>query len=89
VVARFIDGAPAAIARPVGAGRVLAFAADPMAPGVLDDPIDLVRLVRAVHAWAGGSLDHPAWDWRLPGDPDPGRLPWEGAVPPGAARAGL
>ncbi len=89
VVARFIDGAPAAIARPVGAGRVLAFAADPMAPGVLDDPIDLVRLVRAVHTWAGGSLDHPAWAWRLPGDPEPGRLPWEGAVPPEAARAGL
>ncbi|MGD9572196.1 MAG: beta-galactosidase [Thermoleophilia bacterium] len=89
VVARFIDGAPAVIARRVGAGRVLAFAADPMAPGVLDDPIDLVRLVRAVHAWAGGSLDHPAWSYRLPGDPDPAREPWEGAVPPAAARAGL
>lgn len=89
VVARFIDGAPAAIVRPVGAGRVLAFAADPMDPAVLDDPIDLVRLVRAVHAWAGGSLDHPAWAWRLPGDPDPDREPWEGAVPASAARAGL
>jgi hypothetical protein len=89
VVARFIDGAPAAIARDVGAGRVLAFAADPMAPAVLDHPMDLVPLVRDIHAWAGGTLDHPAWGYRLPGDPDPGRLPWEDAVPPEAARAGL
>ena len=55
VVARFIDGAPAAILRAVGAGRVLAFAADPMAPGALDDPMDLARLVAGVHRWAGGS----------------------------------
>lgn len=89
VVARFIDGAPAAIVRPVGAGRVLAFSADPMDPAVLDDPIDLVRLVRDIHAWAGGTLDHPAWSWRLSGDPDPGREPWEGAVPAASARAGL
>ncbi len=89
VVARYIDGAPAALIRSVGAGRVLAFAADPMSPSVLDEPLDLVRLVRDVHAWAGGTLDHPAWGYRLPGDPDPGRLPWEGAVPPAAARAGL
>lgn len=89
VVARFIDGAPAAILRPVGAGRVLAFASDPMAPGVLDDPMDLARFVRDVHAWAGGVVDHPAWSWRIPGDPDPERLPWEDAVPPEAARAGV
>jgi hypothetical protein len=88
VAARFIDGAPAAILRPVGAGRVLAFAADPMAPGALDDPMDLARLVADVHRWAGGSTS-AAWTYRLPGDPDPGRLPWEGAVPPEAARAGL
>ena len=89
VLARFIDGAPAALVRAVGAGRVVAFAADPMSPSVLDDPLDLVPLVRALHAWSGGTLDHPAWAYRLPGDPDPGRLPWEGAVPPEAARAGL
>jgi hypothetical protein len=89
VVARFIDGAPAAILRTVGAGRVLAFAADPMAPGVLDDPMDLARLVADIHRWAGGSTVAATWAYRLPGDPDPTRLPWEGSVPPEAARAGL
>ena len=89
VVARFVDGAPAAILRQVGAGRVLAFAADPMTPSVLDDPQDLARLVGAIHRWAGGALDVPAWRYRIPGDPQPTRLPWEDAVPPEAARAGL
>ncbi len=89
VVARFLDGAPAAILRTVGAGRVLAFSADLMAPSVLDEPLDLVRFTSAVHAWAGGTLGDPAWEYRLPGDPDPTRLPWEDAVPPAAARAGL
>lgn len=89
VVARFLDGAPAAILRPVGAGRVLAFAADPMVPSVLDDPMDLVRLVGDIHRWTGGSADNPAWSFRLPGDPDPTRPPWEGAVTPQAAGAGL
>lgn len=89
VVARFIDGAPAAILNSVGAGRVLAFSADPMSPSVLDEPLDLARFAGAVHRWAGGTVGDPAWDYRLPGDPDPTRLPWEGAVPPAAARAGL
>ncbi|MBJ7454703.1 MAG: beta-galactosidase [Thermoleophilia bacterium] len=88
VVARFLDGAPAAVVRPVGAGRVLAFSADPMAPSVLDEPLDLARFTADVHRWAGGTLGDPAWEYRLPGDPDPSRLPWEGAVPPAAARAG-
>ena len=88
-MARFIDGAPAAIARPVGAGRVLAFARDPMVPSVLDEPLDLARLAAAIHRWAGGALDHPAWRYRIPGDPQPTRLPWEDAVEPEAARAGL
>jgi hypothetical protein len=82
VVARFLDGAPAAILRPVGAGRVLAFSADPMVPSALDDPMDLVRLAGTIHRWAGGTLGHPAWGYRIPGDPRPGRLPWSTAVPP-------
>jgi hypothetical protein len=89
VVGRFLSGAPAVIERPVGAGRVLAFSADPMTPGVLDSPLDLARLVGVIHAWAGGALDQPAWGYRLPGDPEPGRAPWQGAVAPAAARAGL
>ena len=89
VVARFIDGAPAAILRVVGAGRVLAFAADPMAPSALDAPLDLARFAGALQRWAGGTTGNPAWDYRIPGDPDPTRLPWEDAVPPEAARAGL
>ncbi|MGD9695955.1 MAG: beta-galactosidase [Thermoleophilia bacterium] len=88
VVARFIDGAPAAILRTVGAGRVLAFAADPMDPGSLDDPLDLARFVRDIHRWAGGVTDDPAWSYRIPGDPAPDRLPWETAVTPAQARAG-
>ena len=78
---------PPRILRPVGAGRVLAFAADPMAPSVLDEPLDLARFVAAIHRWAGGALDHPAWRYRIPGDPQPARLPWEDAVE--AARDGL
>ena len=89
VVARFLDGAPAAILRQVGAGRVLAFSADPMAPGVLDGPMDLARFVGDVHEWAGGTLGDPAWTYRIPGDPDPGRLPWPDAITPEAAQAGM
>jgi Beta-galactosidase len=89
VIARFVDGSPAAIVRPVGAGRVLAFAADPMTASVLDEPLDLARFVGAVHLWAGGSLDVPAWRYRIPGDPRPTRLPWGDAIDPASARAGL
>ena len=89
VVARFIDGAPAAILRPVGAGRVLAFSADLMAPSVLDGPLDLARFVGDIQRWAGGSLGNPAWNYRIPGDPFPTGLPWPDAITPQAARAGL
>ena len=82
VVARFIDGAPAAIARPVGKGRVLAFSADLMSPAALDDPLDLVRFIRDVQSWAGGTLDNRAYAYRIPGDPIPLRLPWKDAVRP-------
>ncbi|WP_217913656.1 beta-galactosidase [Miltoncostaea marina] len=89
VLARYLDGAPAAIVRPVGAGRVVAFAAEPMEPGVLDEPGDLARLVGDLHRWAGGTTGHPAWSYRLPGDPSPRRPPWETAVAPEDARAGM
>jgi hypothetical protein len=89
VVARFIDGAPAALLRDVGRGRVLAFSADPMSPGVLDAPLDLARLAGDLQRWAGGTTGVAAWGYRIPGDPDPSRLPWEDAIEPGAARAGL
>ena len=52
-------------------------------------PMDLARLVADLHRWAGGSTVDPTWAYRLPGDPDPTRLPWEGSIPPAAARAGL
>ena len=80
---------PAAILRRVGAGRVLAFSADPMAPSVLDGPMDLARFVGDLHEWAGGSLGNPAWTYRIPGDPDPGHLPWPDAIEPAAAQAGM
>ncbi len=82
VVARFIDGAPAAFVRPVGRGRVLAFASDLMSPAALDAPLDLARFVRDVQAWAGGALDNPAYAYRIPGDPIPRRLPWGDALRP-------
>lgn len=82
VVARYIDGAPAGILRSVGSGRVLAFSGQLMRPEALDVPMDLVDLTREIHAWSGGITDHPAWSYRLPGDPEPTRLPWaDGYVP--------
>lgn len=79
VVARFVDGRPAAFLRQVGQGRVLAFSAQILRPESLSVPQDLITLVQSIHAWSGGRGDHPAWGYRLPGDPDPDRLPWEGA----------
>ena len=88
-VARFRDGAPAAILRPVGAGQVLAFASEVMSPSAVVQPADLARLVGALHGWRGGALGHPAWSYRLPGDPDPERPPWRGAVAPQSPHASL
>ena len=79
VVARFVDDAPAALLRTVGAGRVLAFSSDVMRPEMLDEPLDLVDFTRAIHAWSGGRLDHPAWSWTIPGAPLSAGLPWKGA----------
>lgn len=81
VVARFLDGAPAALLRPVGAGRVVAFASDVMHPSALAEPFDLARFTADLHRFAGGTLGHPAWTYRIPGDPSPLREPWAGAVP--------
>lgn len=82
VIGGFLDGAPALIARRVGAGRVVAASVDLMRPGNLMDPLDLARLVRDLQVWAGGTVGHPAWEYTVPGSPDPTRAPWEGAVPP-------
>lgn len=81
VVARFADGAPAAIRRAVGRGRVVAFSVDLLRPQNLTDPMDLTRMVRDLHTWSGGGLS-PAWDYTVPGAPEPARPPWEGAVAP-------
>ena len=84
VVAAFRDGAPAAILRSVGAGRVLAFASETMAPSAAARPADLARFAGTVHRWAGGTTGHPAWTYVIPGDPEPARPPWPGAAaPPG------
>jgi len=81
VVARFADGAPVAIRRTVGRGRVIAFSADLLRPQNLTDPMDLTRMVRALHTWSGGGLS-PAWTYTVPGAPEPSRAPWEGAATP-------
>ena len=80
VVATHLDGAPAAVLRPVGRGQVLSFAADPMTPGSLVEPLDLVPLIGQVQRLAGGQTGHPAWSWRIPGTAD--ISPWDGAYRP-------
>jgi len=66
VVARFADGAPGVISRAVGAGRVIAFASDPMTPAALLRPAGLVALVAALQRLGGGALGDPAWSYRVP-----------------------
>jgi hypothetical protein len=50
-----------------------------MRPESLSVPQDLITFVQSIHGWSGGVGNHPAWGYRLPGDPDPDRLPWDGA----------
>ena len=76
VVGRYLDDAPALLVRDVGRGRVVTFSWDPMRPQSLLEPVDLARFVRALHGWTGGTLDHPAWSYRVPGSPEPDRPPW-------------
>jgi hypothetical protein len=80
VVATHLDQRPAAVLRTVGKGRVLSFAADPMTPGSLVEPMDLVPLVGQIQRMAGGSTGHPSWTWRIPGTAD--LSPWDGAYRP-------
>ena len=80
VVATHLDQRPAAVLRTVGKGQVLSFAADPMTPGSLVEPMDLVPLVGMIQRMGGGSTGHPAWTWRVPGTRD--LSPWEGAYRP-------
>ncbi|MSO43871.1 MAG: hypothetical protein EXQ74_00945 [Thermoleophilia bacterium] len=80
VVATHLDQSPAAVLRDVGRGHVLSFAADPMTPGSLVEPLDVVTLVGHVQRFAGGTTDAPAWSWRIPDTVD--HLPWEGAYRP-------
>ncbi|MBU6362888.1 MAG: beta-galactosidase [Acidobacteria bacterium] len=80
VVATHLDRRPAAVLRTVGQGRVLSFAADPMTPGSLVEPMDLVGLVGMIQRMGGGRTGDPAWTWRVPGTAD--LPPWEGAYRP-------
>ena len=87
VVARFIDGAPAAIARRVGAGQVLAFASDPMVPSVLDG-------LRTSPVWWAPSTAGPAGRSTIRRGATGSRATrsprlGEDAVTPEGARAGL
>ena len=69
VVGNFADGTPALISRPVGAGRVLAFATDPMVPSALAHPDTLAALMTAIQRLGGGAVDDPAWGYALPVTP--------------------
>ena len=77
VLGAFLDGSPAIIRRSVGAGRVVAFSANLMQPENLDDPGDLTTLFGALHTWSGGGAS-AAWNYTIPGAPDPAALPWSG-----------
>lgn len=74
------DGTPAVVSRTVGAGRVIAFASDPMFPATLDAPSGLSDLVRAIQRERGAPLDLAVWKYTLPGTPDPARPAWSGAT---------
>ena len=80
VVATHLDQRTAAVLRPVGKGQVLSFAADPMTPGSLVEPMDLVPLVGMIQRMGGGATGHAAWTWRGPGTRD--LSPWDGAYRP-------
>ena len=80
VVATHLDQRPAAVLRTVGKGKVLSFAADPMTPGSLVEPMDLVPLVGMIQRMGGGSTGHPSWTWRIPGTRD--LPPWKGSYDP-------
>jgi Beta-galactosidase len=66
VVGRCTNGAAAVISRPLGAGRVIAFATDPMVPAALLQSDGLVALVTALQRLGGGSVDDPAWRYTVP-----------------------
>jgi hypothetical protein len=80
VVATHLDQRPAAVLRQVGRGQVLSFAADPMTPGSLVEPMDLVPLVGMIQRLGGGQTGHAAWTWRVPGTRD--LPPWKGSYDP-------
>lgn len=80
VVATHLDQSPAAVLRNVGSGRVLSFAADPMTPGSLVAPMDLVPLVGMIQRMGGGQTGNASWKWRIPGTAD--LSPWDGAYRP-------
>ena len=82
VVGANADGSPAVILRQVGAGQVLAFAGEVMFPKTLDAPGDLAAFASAVLAWRGLPTGVAPWRYEIPGNPQPGRLPWPTAVRP-------
>ncbi len=67
VLLRANTGAPVAVTRIVGAGRVIAFSTNVMTPAHVTNPGDLVTLIRSLQRPAGGAQDDPAWAYRLPG----------------------
>lgn len=76
------DGSAAVMVRTVGAGRVIAFAGEPMFPRTLDAPGGLPEFVAAIQRQQGAPLGLAVWSWELAGTPEPGRLPWPRAVRP-------
>jgi hypothetical protein len=81
VVGTNADGSAAVILRQVGAGQVLAFAGEVMFPKTLDAPGDLAELATAILTWRGSGTGLGSWRYEIPGNPQPGRLPWVRPLP--------
>ena len=58
----------------------------PIGAQLIGAPYDeetLLAVVEAFQSTRSLPIEHPALDYRVPGDRHPDRLPWEGAVEPG------
>jgi hypothetical protein len=67
----YSDGSPAIVARKLGQGRVITFAANPFAPQVTVDASPWPAAIRGLQQWIGCKVDQPIWHFVIPA-PTPG-----------------
>jgi hypothetical protein len=70
VLATYPDGAPAAVERTLGRGRVITFAANPFAPQVAVEASDWPEVFRKLQQARGCAVDLPIWRFLLPAPPE-------------------